>query len=80
MAIGVSIFGGYALQIWLDAYHEQQVGLHHGLLRAHRALVQWLVFRQRPRPAVWAAVALAFAGLLMLTGTDGLSMDSARAS
>ena len=30
--------------------------------------------RRRRQPAVWAAVALAFVGLLLLTGTDGLSM------
>jgi drug/metabolite transporter (DMT)-like permease len=76
MAIGVSIFGGYALQTYgLMHITSSKSAFITAFYVPIVPLVQWLVFRQRPRPAVWAAVALAFAGLLMLTGTDGLSME-----
>jgi drug/metabolite transporter (DMT)-like permease len=75
MAIGVSIFGGYALQTYgLMHITSSKSAFITAFYVPIVPLVQWLVFKQRPYPAVWAAVALAFVGLLLLTGTDGLNM------
>ena len=76
MAIGVSIFGGYTLQTYgLMHISSSKSAFITAFYVPIVPLVQWLVFKQRPRPAVWAAVALAFVGLLLLTGTDDLSMS-----
>ena len=75
MLIGVSIFGGYALQTYgLMHISSSKSAFITAFYVPIVPLVQWLVFKQRPRPAVWVAVVLAFVGLLLLTGTDGLGL------
>ena len=75
VAIGVSIFGGYTLQTYgLMFISSSKSAFITAFYVPIVPLVQWLVFKQRPHPAVWVAVVVAFTGLVLLTGTDGLSM------
>lgn len=75
VAIGVSIFGGYTLQTYgLMFISSSKSAFITAFYVPIVPLVQWLVFKHRPHPAVWVAVVVAFAGLVLLTGTDGLTM------
>ena len=81
-AIGAAMFGGYGLQA---------VGMHLGIGAGRAAfisalyvpivpLLQVLVLRRAPRPLDWAALMLAFAGLVLLAGrTGGVSPGAAEA-
>lgn len=75
MLIGVSIFGGYVLQTWgLLHLSSSKSAFITAFYVPLVPVLQWLVLRQRPRPMVWAAIALAFLGLMLLAGTDGLAI------
>lgn len=70
LAIGAAMVGGYGLQA---------VGMHMGVPSGRAAfisalyvpmvpLLQMIILRRRPAGRVWAALALAFAGLILLAG------------
>lgn len=79
------LLGGVFIGVILYfSYNLQTLGLGHiasstsafltGLYVPLVPLLQWGLFRQRPGWLAWAGVALAFAGLLLLAGVDGLSI------
>jgi len=75
MRIGASIFGGYALQTYGSMHIPSSKS---AFITAFYVpivpLLQWLFTKHRPHLVVWVAVSMAFLGLLLLTGTDALSM------
>ncbi|MGY2082657.1 DMT family transporter [Blastococcus sp. SYSU DS0539] len=78
-AIGVTIFGGYALQtIGLQTIPSSTSAFLTALYVPLVPLLQWAVFRRAPKPAAWAGVALAFTGLVLLAapGSAGLTLSA----
>ena len=78
-AIGVTIFGGYALQtIGLQTIPSSTSAFLTALYVPLVPLLQWAVFRRAPQPTAWAGVALAFTGLLLLAdpGSAGLTLST----
>ncbi|MEX5721348.1 DMT family transporter [Geodermatophilus maliterrae] len=78
-AIGVTIFGGYALQtVGLQTIPSSTSAFLTALYVPLVPLLQWAVFRRAPRPAAWAGVALAFTGLVLLAdpGSAGLTLSA----
>ena len=77
-AISASLAVGYGLQtaglVTLDAGRSAFItALYVPLV----PLAQWLLLGRRPAPAVWLAVGLAFAGLVLITGAGaaGMTLD-----
>ena len=76
MAIGASIFGGYALQTYgLMHISSSKSAFITAFYVPIVPLLQWVFMKQRPHLVVWAAVSMAFLGLLLLAGADALGME-----
>lgn len=66
-AIGVMIFRGYGLQtVGLQSLNSSTSAFITALYVPLVPLLQWVVFRKRPRLATWFGVLLAFVGLILL--------------
>lgn len=66
-AIGVMIFLGYGLQtVGLQSLNSSTSAFITALYVPLVPLLQWVVFRKRPRLATWFGVLLAFVGLILL--------------
>ncbi len=73
-AIGVAIMLGYSLQtIGLQTILTSKSAFITALYVPIVPLMQWLVLRRAPHVNAWLGIALAFAGLLLLAGPDGVS-------
>lgn len=69
VAIGLAIFLGYGLQTHgLQSISASQSAFITALYVPLVPLLQWLLLRNAPHPMSWLGIALAFAGLVMLTG------------
>ncbi|MGY2080125.1 DMT family transporter [Modestobacter sp. SYSU DS0657] len=78
-AIGVTIFGGYALQtVGLQTIPSSTSAFLTALYVPLVPLLQWAAFRRAPKPAAWAGVALALTGLILLAdpGSAGLTLST----
>jgi drug/metabolite transporter (DMT)-like permease len=78
-AIGMTIFGGYALQtVGLQTIPSSTSAFLTALYVPLVPLLQWAVFRRAPKLAAWAGVALAFTGLVLLAdpGSAGLTLST----
>ncbi len=73
-AIGVSIFAGYALQTCgLQSISASKSAFITAFYVPLVPLLQWGVMRQAPGRMAWFGIALAFPGLVLLSGSDGVS-------
>ncbi|WP_045730434.1 DMT family transporter [Pseudarthrobacter chlorophenolicus] len=76
-AIGVMIFLGYGLQtVGLQTINSSTSAFITALYVPLVPLLQWLVFRKRPRLLTWIGVGLAFIGLVLLAdpGNAGFAL------
>lgn len=74
---GLALFSGYALQtLGLEYTTASNSALITGLYVVITPFLAALLARRAPSPWVVAAAAGAFAGLVLLTGVDGLSLDT----
>lgn len=72
--IGATLFLGYALQTYgLQHISASKSGFITAFYVPAVPVVQWLMMRKRPRLMAWLGVAFAFAGLILLSGPDGVS-------
>ncbi|MFL9925192.1 DMT family transporter [Herbaspirillum lusitanum] len=72
--IGVSIFGGYSLQTYgLMSISSSRSAFITAFYVPFVPILQWLVLRQRPSLMAWIAVGIAFVGLVLITGPDGVA-------
>lgn len=73
-AIGVSIFAGYALQTCgLQSISAGKSAFITAFYVPLVPLLQWGVMRRPPALMAWIGIALAFPGLVLLSGSDGIS-------
>lgn len=78
-AIGVSIFAGYALQTYgLQTITASKSAFITAFYVPLVPLLQWGVMRQAPGRMAWIGIALAFPGLALLSGPDGVSAGFGR--
>lgn len=74
LSIGASIFAGYSLQTYgLNFISSSKSAFITGFYVPLVPLLQWLFFRRATPWATWAATVLAFIGVALLAGPDGLS-------
>ncbi len=74
LAIGVSIFAGYALQTCgLQTISAGKSAFITAFYVPLVPLLQWGVMRQAPGRMAWLGIALAFPGLVLLSGSDGVA-------
>lgn len=74
LAIGVGIFFGYALQtVGLETIPSSKSAFITAFYVPLVPLLQWVAFRRPVGTMAWVGVALAFAGLLLLAGPDGMA-------
>ena len=72
--IGVTIYAGYSLQTaGLLHINSSKSAFITAFYVPLVPLFQWLFLRKRQHPMAWLAVAIAFAGLVLLAGPAGLS-------
>ena len=77
--IGVSIFAGYALQTCgLQTITASKSAFITAFYVPLVPLLQWIVMRQAPGRMAWTGIALAFPGLILLSGPDGVSAGFGR--
>lgn len=77
--IGVSIFAGYALQTCgLQTITASKSAFITAFYVPLVPLLQWIVMRQAPGRMAWIGIALAFPGLILLSGPDGVSAGFGR--
>lgn len=70
-AVGVTLVLGYGLQsVGLQSIPSTTSAFLTALYVPAVPLLQWAALRRRPGPGAWAGVALAFVGVLLLTGAD----------
>ncbi|MCP5876980.1 DMT family transporter, partial [Klebsiella pneumoniae] len=68
-AIGVVIVGGYGTQtIGLQTIPSSESAFLTALYVPLVPILMWLIFRKTPHVMTWVGAALAFAGLVLLTG------------
>lgn len=75
LMIGLAVFGGYTLQTFGLQYITASKSAF--ISAAYVPLVpvlQWLVLRRSPGRAMWTGIVLAFVGLILLAGPDGVSL------
>jgi drug/metabolite transporter (DMT)-like permease len=71
--IGLSIFAGYTLQTYgLQTISSSKSAFITAFYVPLVPLFQWAFLRHSPHPMAWAAVVVAFFGLALLAGPDGL--------
>lgn len=74
LAIGSSIFAGYSLQTYgLHYISSSKSAFITGFYVPLVPLLQWLFLRRATPWATWLAVALAFVGVALLAGPDGIA-------
>lgn len=79
LAIGVSIFAGYALQTCgLQTISAGKSAFITAFYVPLVPLLQWGVMRQAPGRMAWLGIALAFPGLVLLSGSDGVAAGAGR--
>lgn len=79
LAIGVSIFAGYALQTCgLQTISAGKSAFITAFYVPLVPLLQWGVMRQAPGRMAWLGIALAFPGLVLLSGSDGVATGAGR--
>lgn len=77
--IGVSIFAGYTLQTCgLQTITASKSAFITAFYVPLVPLLQWIVMRQAPGRMAWTGIALAFPGLILLSGPDGVSAGFGR--
>lgn len=68
LVLGALITGGYSLQTWgIQRTTATNGGLITGLYVVLTPLLLWVLFKQRPKRAVWVTVALSLVGLVLLS-------------
>lgn len=73
-AIGCSLCAGFALQTWgLQTITASKSAFLTAFYVPAVPLLQWLVMRRPPQRMAWAGLALAFPGVLLLSGTGGVA-------
>lgn len=78
-AIGAAVFGGYGLQsLGLQSIPSSTSAFITALYVPLVPLLEWAAFRRLPRLMTWLGIALAFAGLLLLSGvgSSGLTFGA----
>ena len=71
MSIGLCIFGGYALQTCgLQTITASKSAFITAFYVPLVPLLQWLVMKRPPHVMAWVGIALAFPGVLLLSGPD----------
>lgn len=79
VTIGVTIDAGYSLQTaGLIHINSSKSAFITAFYVPLVPLFQWLFLRKRQHPMAWLAVAIAFAGLVLLAGPAGLSCRAVR--
>lgn len=74
MSIGLCIFGGYALQTCgLQTITASKSAFITAFYVPLVPLLQWLVMKRPPHLMAWVGIALAFPGVLLLSGPDDSS-------
>lgn len=74
--IGTTIFAGYTLQtIGLQTIPSSKSAFLTALYVPFVPLLQWLLFRKMPHIMSWLGIALAFTGLILLTGPVAGAFD-----
>lgn len=74
--IGLAIMGGYCLQtVGLQWIPSSKSAFITALYVPFVPLLQLLVLRRRPQVMAWVGIVLAFAGLVLLAGPDGSSIE-----
>jgi drug/metabolite transporter (DMT)-like permease len=77
--IGFSMMIGYALQtVGLETILSSKSAFLTALYVPIVPLLQWVVLRKAPHLAAWTGIALAFAGLMLLTGPAGTSFTMSK--
>ena len=72
--IGFSLFVGYALQTYgLQYISASKSGFITAFYVPAVPVVQWIMMKKRPPLFAWVGIAFAFAGLVLLSGPDGVS-------
>lgn len=75
VTIGLTLMAGYALQthglMWISASKSAFITAFYV---PAVPLLQWIVMRKPPKAMAWLGIALAFAGLVLLAGPDGVSL------
>ncbi|MGQ4274349.1 DMT family transporter [Terrihabitans sp. B22-R8] len=75
VVIGVSLFLGYFLQTWgLQTISSSTSAFITALYVPLVPLLQWVALRRPPHVMSWAGIALAFTGLVLMTGQDAGSL------
>ncbi|SCK15739.1 DMT family transporter [Vogesella sp. LIG4] len=75
MAVGAVLYGSYNLQtLGLPYIPSSTSAFLTGLYVPLVPLLQLILFRERPSLAAWGGILLAFIGLLLLAGVNGLSI------
>lgn len=73
-AIGCSLCAGFVLQTWgLQTITASKSAFLTAFYVPLVPLLQWLVMRRPPQRMAWAGLALAFPGVLLLSGTGGVA-------
>ena len=79
MGIGLCIFGGYALQTCgLQTITASKSAFITAFYVPLVPLLQWLVMKRPPHLMAWVGIALAFPGVLLLSGPDDSSAGFGR--
>lgn len=75
LVIGIAIAVGYSLQTWgLQTIPSSKSAFITAMYVPLVPLLQWICLRRMPGLMSWIGVVLAFAGLLLLAGPDGIRL------